>query len=370
MGSVWSDEFNDPAGTAPNPNTWKHDLGDGSLNGILGWGNAESQYYTNDLGNAATDGAGNMVISIQELDPNTTDLVCYYGPCEYTSARLLTKNKISFEYGRIETRIQVPSGEEGLWPAFWALGTDIDEVAWPQAGEIDIMEYVSRLPNQIFGTIHGPGYSGGSSFGEIYNFAQRVDLNYHTFTIEWRPDDIKWFVDGIGYHQAIPNDVAPNEWVFNHPFFLLLNMAIGGNFGGPISDQLIFPQEMKIDYVRVYQAPESAEHFQTTFIDDKSGWQLIYLPFSDFTRSIIQPDGAPNDGLGLNEVWGYNISLPAGAANNGNVFFDQVRLESDGAPEFPCQVIPALGEWGLFSLTLLFFIFGSLTVRKWMLSTL
>lgn len=330
---AWSDEFDAAAGTPLNPNSWTHELGDGSLNGTTGWGNAELQYYTDDPANAAMDGNGNLVITTNTLDVNTTDLVCWYGPCQYTSARLITKNKINFEYGRIEARIQVPPGEDGLWPAFWALGSDIDEVGWPQTGEIDIMEYVSRLPNEIFGTIHGPGYSGGASFGNIYDFGVPVANDYHTFAIEWQPDIISWFVDGIAYHQAIPADVAPNEWVFNHPFFLLLNQAIGGNFGGAISPDLTFPQEMKVDYVRVYQAEDSAERFETSFTDDKAGWQLIYLPFDEFARSADQPAGAPDDGLGLNEVWGYSLTLPDAPALDDGVRFDQIRL-TNGEPPF------------------------------------
>lgn len=323
---VWSDEFNDPAGTPPNPNIWSHEIGDGSLNGIPGWGNAEFQYYN--PANAAADGAGNLVITVDKLVPDT-DLVCYYGPCEYSSARLVTKDKSEYEYGRLEARIQVPPGEDGLWPAFWSLGTNIDQVGWPQTGEMDIMEYVSRIPNEIFGTIHGPGYSGGSAYGAPYDFGEPVAHDYHTFAIEWGPDEIHWYVDGINYHNATPDDVAPNEWVYNHPFYLLLNVAIGGNFGGSISPDLTFPQQTLVDYVRVYQAPDSAERFDATFTDNFSGWHKVTLPFANFTRSSEQPADAPNDGLGLDAVWGYGFKLPAGdnGRNTGGQFMlDQVRL--------------------------------------------
>jgi beta-glucanase (GH16 family) len=327
---VWSDEFDEPAGTRPNPNNWTYELGDGSLNGIPGWGNAEFQYYTDDAANAATDGNGNLVMTVDKL-PADTDLVCYYGPCEYTSARLISWYKAEFEYGRIESRIKMPpSQESGLWPAFWSLGTDINEVGWPQTGEIDIMEYVSRVPNEIFGTIHGPGYSGGASYGAPYDFGVPAADEYHTFSIEWTPDEIHWFVDGINYHDAIPDNVAPNEWVFNHPFFLLLNVAIGGNFGGAISPDIVFPQETLVDYVRVYQAPNSAERFDATFTDDFTGWQKITLPFTTFTRSATQPDNAPNDGLGLNEVWGYGFQMPVDGRSTevaGQFMLDEVRLE-------------------------------------------
>lgn len=320
---TWSDEFNDPAGTPPNPENWTYEIGDGTVNGIPGWGNEELQYYTDDPSNAAMDGNGNLVITAQEADGS---LDCYYGPCEYTSARLLSWYKAEFAYGRIESRIMVPDGEAGLWPAFWSLGTDIDLVGWPQTGEIDIMEYVSRLPNEVFGTIHGPGYSGGQSYGQIQEFPGGVAGSFRTFTIEWQPDLIVWYVDGIQYHSATPDDVAPNEWVFNDPVFLLLNMAIGGNFGGAVSDDLTMPQDMVVDYVRVYQAPDTAERFETTFVDDFVGWQEVTVSFDDFVRSDDQVDGAPDDGLGLTAVSGYGFKLPSDAISSAMI--DQVKLEA------------------------------------------
>ncbi|MEM7112807.1 MAG: carbohydrate binding domain-containing protein [Chloroflexota bacterium] len=320
---AWSDEFNEAEGTPPNPNIWTHEVGDGSLNSIIGWGNSESQFYTDDPANASMDGEGNLVIRLLEEDTATTDKLCWYGPCEYTSARLISWHKAEFEYGRIEARVLVPDGDDGLWPAFWMLGTDIDEVGWPQTGEIDIMEYVSRIPTEIFGTIHGPGYAGGASYGNTYDFGVPVSDSYHTFTIDWSPDRIDWYVDGIHYHSAVPEDVAPNEWVYNHDFFLLLNMAIGGNFGGTIADGIPFPQEMKVDYVRVYQAVDSAERFEATFVDNFEGWKKVHVPFDSFTRSDNQPPNAPNDGLGLNKVWGYGMVMPDGTS--GSFHMDQVR---------------------------------------------
>ncbi len=318
---AWSQEFNEAAGTVPDPNVWTHELGDGALNGIVGWGNSELQYYTDRPENAAMDGEGNLRIRLEQVDPETTDLVCHYGPCEYTSARLITANKIEFAYGRIEARIKVPSGA-GLWPAFWMLGTNIDEVGWPQSGEIDIMEYVGRVPNEIFGTIHGPGYSGGNGFGNPYDLGEPVANDYHTFAIEWAPDTIRWYVDGILYHEAAPEDVAPNAWVFNHPFYLILNLAIGGNFGGKVDPELTFPRDMLVDYVRVYQAADTAERFEASFTDDFEGWRRVWLPFHAFTRSADQPAQAPNDGLTLSEVWGYGFKVSGG----GSWYLDQVRF--------------------------------------------
>jgi beta-glucanase (GH16 family) len=319
---LWSDEFDDPAGTPPNPSHWTHEIGDGTVNGIPGWGNSELQYYTDSTENSATDGEGNLVITVKETDGS---LACYYGPCEYTSARLISQYKAEFAYGRIEARIQVPDGGPGLWPAFWSLGTDIGVVGWPQTGEIDIMEYVSREPYEVFGTIHGPGYSGGNAFGNIYTFDVPVYEDYRTFAIEWGPDEIHWYVDGINYHNATPGDVAPNQWVFNHPFFLIMNVAVGGNFGGPVGDDTTFPQMMEVDYVRAYGAPDTAERWEAPFVDDFVGWQLVEIPFDAFSRSADQPEGAPDDGLNLTEVWGYGFHLPGGTSAS-TLWFDQVRL--------------------------------------------
>lgn len=319
---VWRDEFNTRAGVRPNQNIWGYEIGDGTVNGIPGWGNDELEYYTDSAENAATDGAGNLAITVKEADGALT---CYYGPCKYTSARLLTKNRFEVAYGRIEARVKVPRGA-GLWPAFWSLGADIDRVGWPQSGEIDIMENVGRLPNQVFGTIHGPGYSGGQSFGGIYDLPTPVADDFHTFAVEWQPGEIRWYIDGILYHTARPANVAPNQWVYDHPFFLLLNVAVGGNFGGPVGADTVFPQTMLVDYVRLYQAQDTAERFEASFTDNFSGWQRVSVPFSAFKRSGDQPKGAPKDGLTLSSVWGYGFQIPGGYRGQ-HILFDQVRVQ-------------------------------------------
>jgi beta-glucanase (GH16 family) len=317
---AWADEFDGPAGTTPDPANWAYEIGDTTPDGKNGWGNEELQYYTDDPDNAATDGAGNLVITLDEAEAGQE---CYYGPCQFESARLITQNKAEFAYGRIESRLQVPTGGDGLWPAFWSLGTDITDNPWPGAGEIDVMEYVSRIPNEIFGTIHGPGYNGGGSFSGIYDFGERVDTEFHTFAVEWQPNLITWYVDDIPYHQAEPSDV-PGPWVFDKPFFLLLNFAIGGNFGGSVDPSNIYPQEYLIDYVRVYQGPDTAERFEATFTDTAPGWRQVSIPMTDFARSEEQPDGAPDDGLGLTDVWGYGFEFPNGTAN-GEARIDLIR---------------------------------------------
>jgi beta-glucanase (GH16 family) len=164
----------------------------------------------------------------------------------------LTKDRYEFQYGRIEARIKVPGGV-GLWPAFWMLGTNIETVGWPTSGEIDIMEFVGRRPNEILGTIHGPADSGTSGVTNGAELDGPGADDFHTFAIDWRPGQITWSLDGAPFHQASPADVAPNEWVFDHPFFLILNVAVGGNLGGPVAPDTTFPQTMTVDYVRLYE---------------------------------------------------------------------------------------------------------------------
>lgn len=247
---VWSDEFDGPAGAPPNPSSWTHEIGGG------GWGNEELQYYTDRTDNASLDGAGNLVITLREADPST-GLQCWYGPCTYTSARLVSAQKREFQYGRVEARAMLPQ-EAGVWPAVWMLGADLPDVGWPQSGEIDVMEFVGHSPHEVFGTAHGPGYSGGEAVGGVHDFGYPVAGSWHEFAVEWTPGRIVWEVDGIPYHEATPESVAPNEWVFDHPFFLILNMAVGGNFGGPIDEDVSLPQALTLDYVRVYEPRDDA----------------------------------------------------------------------------------------------------------------
>ncbi|WP_353081654.1 choice-of-anchor Q domain-containing protein, partial [Tessaracoccus lapidicaptus] len=270
----------------------------------------------------ATDGEGNLVITTRETDPETAQQ-CYYGPCLYTSARLVTQDKAEFQYGRIESRAQVPSGS-GLWPAVWALGSDINRNPWPASGEIDIMENVGRNPNTVFGTIHGPGYSGGQSFGGTYDFDVPVADDFHTFAVEWAPGEITWTVDGIEFHDAAPADVDPNQWVFEHPFFLIMNTAVGGNFGGTVGENTTFPQTLKVDYVRVYQPATRPVTFTSTFRDDVAGWRTVNLPFSSF----LNEDGATLD---LTDVRA--ISLSAQTKRGESVLVDDLRLACSSTME-------------------------------------
>lgn len=238
---VWSDEFDGTTGDPPNPENWTFDIGTGTD----GWGNNELQYYTNRTENIHIDGKGSLVIkAIQEP----------FEGRNYTSARITTKGLKEFRFGRIEARIKAPFSQ-GLWPAFWMLGANIDGVGWPQTGEIDIMELRGQEPSTIIGSIHGPGYSGGDAISQSFQlFDSRFDTEFHVFAIEWGSDFIDFFVDDRLYNRLTPADIpAGSDWVFDRHFFLLLNVAVGGNFVGPPSPNSRFPQSMLIDYIRVYQ---------------------------------------------------------------------------------------------------------------------
>ncbi|MFI9550049.1 RICIN domain-containing protein [Nonomuraea endophytica] len=157
-------------------------------------------------------------------------------------------------YGRFEARLRVPRGQ-GIWPAFWMLGNDIGSVGWPNSGEIDIMENIGREPSTVHGTIHGPGYSGGAGIGAAYSISGAFADAFHTFTVDWSPNLIIWYVDGNEYQRRTPASLGGNRWVFDHPFFMIMNVAVGGHWPGYPDATTTFPQTMTVDYVRVYAPP-------------------------------------------------------------------------------------------------------------------
>lgn len=233
---VMSDEF-DTEG-APNSALWNYEIGTGNN----GWGNNELQYYTDRTENIKVEN-GYLLISANKED---------YNGSSYTSARITTQGLFEQTHGRFEARIRVPYGK-GLWPAFWLLGSDCETNIWPQCGEIDIMEYLGDNPNTVFGSVHGPGYSAGEAITKDYTLENdRFDTGFHVFGIEWTKDYINYYVDDVLYQQITPEDV-PGEWVFNNPFYIILNVAVGGNFPGAPNSETVFPQTMLVDYVRVYQ---------------------------------------------------------------------------------------------------------------------
>lgn len=200
--------------------------------------------YTDTRDNSHLDGAGNLVIEARQPSPG-----------KYTSARLKTRGKFAAEYGKIEARIQLPAGQ-GIWPAFWMLGDDIGAVGWPRCGEIDIMENIGPEPSINHATVHGPGYSNSHGISQSFTLpaGQRFADDFHVFSIEWSPKEVQFFVDAQPYHTVTPASLPPGAvWVFNHRFFLLLNVAVGGAWPGSPDASTVFPQKMLVDYVRVYQ---------------------------------------------------------------------------------------------------------------------
>lgn len=245
---AWSDEFDASARSGIDLTRWTPEAGG------TGWGNKELQFYTDAPQNVYISGKGRLVIKAvkKKLDPR---FKCWYGRCRYSSARLITKNKFDQRYGRIEARIKIPAGQ-GIWPAFWMLGNDIDTAGWPGCGEIDIMENVGREPSVVHGTIHGPGYSGKDSIGASYTLKDgaRFADEFHVFAVEWEPAEIRWYVDGELYQTRTAGDLPQGaRWVFDHPFFIILNVAVGGTWPGDPDSTTRFPQRMEVDYVRVYK---------------------------------------------------------------------------------------------------------------------
>lgn len=243
---VWEDNFE--VDGAPDSSRWRFDIGDGTEQGIPGWGNNELQYYTDRPENVTVQN-GFLLISAKQED---------FNGFSFTSARLTTQGLFEQAYGRFEARIRVPFGK-GYWPAFWLSGNNCADNPWPACGEIDIMENVGDEPTIAFGSVHGPGFFGGDSIGKDYELTNdRFDTGFHIFGIEWAPDYINYYVDGDLYQQITPEDIdeetdGQGEWVFDRPFYIILNVAIGGNLPGPPNNETVFPQTMLVDYVRVYQ---------------------------------------------------------------------------------------------------------------------
>ncbi|MFC8985724.1 RICIN domain-containing protein [Streptomyces sp. NPDC014603] len=237
---TFSDTFDGPAGAAVDSSKWQLETGDNE-------NNHERQYYTGGTRNAALDGQGHLVITARNENPANHQ--CWYGTCQYTSARLNTAGKFTAQYGHVEARMKVPRGQ-GMWPAFWMLGMPVD---WPASGEIDIMENVGFEPSTVHGTLHGPGYFGSGGIGASYTLpgGRAFADDFHTFAVDWAPDSITWSVDGTVYQRRTPADLGGRTWVFNKPFFLILNLAVGGYWPGDPDGSTVFPQQLVVDHVSV-----------------------------------------------------------------------------------------------------------------------
>ncbi len=293
---VWSDEFD---GESINPENWTYDLG------ASGWGNNELQNYTNRGENARIED-GMLIIEAREEE---------YRGSDYTSARLKTQLLQSWTYGRVEARMKLPTGQ-GVWSAFWMLGDDIASVGWPHCGEIDIMENIGE-PKTVYGTVHGPGYSGADGVGSSYYSSDASFAGeFHTYAVEWQPDQISWYVDDVLFNTISDADV-PGEWIYDHDFFIILNLAIGGLWPGYPDETTVFPQQLLVDYVRVYRDTELNEedltggsvHIAEMTMDMEDvgdAWQgIAYV-------TVVDQSGNPVEGAVVSAGW---IGAATGATN-------------------------------------------------------
>ena len=253
---LWSDEFNGKKGTLPSSKTWTREIGGG------GWGNSERQFYTDKAANASMDGAGRLVITANRISneygdligevPGTEDILNRCSECQFTSARMKTARKLSFQYGRIEARIKMPQGV-GTWPAFWMLGGDLlDGVPWPECGEIDIMEFRGDIPDRSTSAIHGPTTPPGSGLGAAFLSYDSLSNGYHTYAIEWKKNSLTFIVDGRVTGTFSSADTGSRGWVYNQKFFLILNLAMGGTYAGEYIDPMVNQAQLHVDYIRFY----------------------------------------------------------------------------------------------------------------------
>ncbi len=293
---VWQDEFD---GESLNPDNWIMETGAG------GWGNHEWQYYTDRPENVRLED-GLLIIEARKED---------YRGSDYTSARINTQYLQTWKYGRFEARMKLPTGQ-GIWAAFWMLGEDLWTAVWPNNGEIDILENIGN-PFTIYGSLHGPGYSGGNNVGGAAVSDSALNENFRTYAVEWAPGEIRWFLDDRNYNTITENQV-PGRWVFDHPFFLILNVAVGGDWPGSPDETTVFPQRLLVDYVRVYRDP-------TLSVSDLQG-QMLHV--SDITMdlqaagekwegtayvTVVDQDGNPVEGVTVTAGW---LGVVTGATKN------------------------------------------------------
>jgi beta-glucanase (GH16 family) len=283
---AWSDEFDGPNGAPVDSTKWSFDIGGN------GWGNNELETYTSRTANADLEGGSLVVKALRETFTGPDNITR-----NYTSARLLTRNKFTQTYGRFEARIKIPYGQ-GIWPAFWMLGDNIDTAGWPNCGEIDIMENIGKEPSIVHGTFHGPGYSAANGVTAAYTLpnGRKFSDDFHTFAVEWEPNVMRFYVDGLLYKTRTPADLpSGTTWVFNHPFFIILNVAVGGGFPGNPDGTTVFPQTMQVDYVRVYQRT-TPSNVPVLFTDEGSN-RALALDSVTFKRDPFSLDDPNNFSL-------------------------------------------------------------------------
>ncbi len=228
---VWEENF---SGKKLDEKAWNFETGDGCPN-ICGWGNNERQVYTKDNHRLEN---GHLIITTKKDGE------------KYTSTRITTAGKKEFKYGYIEARAKVPVGY-GIWPAFWMLGSNIKQAGWPLSGEIDILEYIGREPDMAYTTLHFKDRHGDNAFGKKTPMPD-IEDGFHNYAVQWTPEKIDFLVDEKVFFSYTPETKTEESWPYDQPFYILLNVAVGGNFGGPDVDDTIFPQEYIIDYIKVY----------------------------------------------------------------------------------------------------------------------
>lgn len=248
---VWSDEFDGPAGSRIDTTKWRYDVGDGCKEGICGWGNGERETYTDSVENVSLTGDGQLQVVARRAGRS---IPCYYGPCWYTSGKITTRGKMAAQPGRVEARIKLPTGQ-GLWAAFWMLGNGWPTSPWPQCGELDIMEAKGSQPSTTSSAIHGPGYSGATPFAHATSLTNGVFAGeFHTFAIEWDARYVRFFVDDSAHYMVTRSEIERfGQSRLDQPYFLVLNLAVGGGFDGDPRSDAIFPATMLVDYVRVFR---------------------------------------------------------------------------------------------------------------------
>lgn len=322
--------FDGPKGQGPDTKVWGRDLGGG------GFGNNELQSYTDGAANAFLDGEGHLIIEARKEPTKGTDGIAR----DYSSARLKTKGKFEQRYGKFEARMKLPKGQ-GIWPAFWMLGANNDQVGWPRCGEIDILEYIGREPKMVYGTLHGPGYSGGAG---IQGSTTSPDLSevFHNYAVEWSPEKIVWTFDGKPYFTLEAKDVGNKAWPFEKPQFMILNLAVGGGWPGYPDATTVFPQRLVIDHVKVWR--------DASLVVDEGA--LAKRHEDRMGRPAVFNHPGPSKVPGVVRLSDYIDFKDSDATNEGGSFRqDGVDLGASGLSEAPYSVgWTKPGEWLTYDL--------------------
>lgn len=317
---VWEDTFE---ADSLDLDKWSYQYGTGTSEGLVGWGNNELQFYTDREENIYLED-GKLHIRAKEES---------HGNRDYTSARIRSINQGDWVYGKFEARAKLPKGQ-GLWPAIWMMPTESVYGGWPRSGEIDIMELVGHEPATVHGTVHyGPAWPNNLERGGSYTLDEGTfNDGFHTFTIIWEPNRIRWFVDDQLYVLVTPNHLAPHNWPFDQKFHFIVNVAVGGNWPGNPDATTEFPQEMIVDYVRVYQDPELVTSSEQT--DNPGAYQLHQNypnPFNPTTQISFDLPQSSNVRVEVYDIMGRQVSIAANdfyQAGTHSVTFDAGSLSS------------------------------------------